>query len=101
LVHTAENYDGREHPRDEVQFRARARHGDAAFTLTVVNLSPQGFMARADGLSPGDMLSVTLPGLGEVDAEVRWSLGGRIGCRLARLIGADAYRRLLEAASSR
>ena len=89
----------REVPRDEVDYRARAYGGDAQpLSLQVVNLSAQGLMARIVGDRPvGERLRITLPVVGVVAAEVRWSLGGRIGCELDRPIGMAEYYELLAA----
>lgn len=80
--------------RDEVHYRARAFGPDAqALPLLIVNLSAMGLMARADThYAVGDRLRVTLPIVGVVVAEIRWSLGGRIGCELEQPIAlADYY----------
>jgi hypothetical protein len=84
-------------PRDEVHYRARAFGPDArALSLLVVNISAQGLMARYDhDLPVGARLHVTLPVVGVVVAEVRWSLGGRIGCELDRAISISDYYELL------
>ena len=89
----------REVPRDEVDYRARAFGGDAQpLSLQVVNMSAQGLMARIVGDRPiGERLRITLPVVGVVAAEVRWSLGGRIGCELDRPIGMAEYYELLAA----
>lgn len=89
--------EGRSEPRDEVFCRARATGPDGrGVHLTIVNISPHGLMARCDvDLATGDKLRVILPSAGIVVAEVRWSLGGRIGCRLDAAIPASTYYRLL------
>ena len=89
----------RDVPRDEVDYRARAFGGDAQpVGLQVVNLSAQGLMARVAGDRPvGERLKINLPVVGTVIAEVRWSLGGRIGCELDRPIGMADYYELLAA----
>ena len=95
LAHDATN--ARAEPRDEVFHRARAMRRDGrTLPLTVVNLSPSGLMARCDeGVDAGDRLSVSLPVVGLVRAEVRWALGGRIGCQLDAAIPAQRYYELL------
>ena len=46
----------------------------------VANISEGGFMAECDEkLRPGEIVRVNLPGRGQVNAEVRWALGGRFG----------------------
>lgn len=89
----------RDIPRDEVDYRARAYGGDAQpLGLQVVNISAQGLMARVVGDRPiGERLKITLPVVGVVMAEVRWSLGGRIGCELDRPIGMAEYYEVLAA----
>ncbi len=89
----------RELPRDEVDYRARAYGADAQpLSLQVVNLSAQGLMARVTGDRPvGERMRITLPVVGVIAAEVRWSLGGRIGCELDRPIGMAEYYELLAA----
>lgn len=89
----------RDVPRDEVDYRARAHSGDGQpLSLQIVNLSAQGLMARVTGDRPvGERLRVSLPVVGAIVAEVRWSLGGRIGCELDRPIGMANYYELLAA----
>ena len=91
--------DLRQLPRDEVHYRARAFGPDAKpLQLLIVNLSAMGLMARCDtGYQPGDRLRVQLPVVGTVAAEIRWSLGGRIGCELDTAIGLADYYELLAA----
>jgi hypothetical protein len=89
----------RDLPRDEVHYRARAFGSDAQpVSLLIVNLSAQGLMARTDRDRPvGERLHITLPVVGVITAEVRWSLGGRIGCELDRPIVLADYYELLAA----
>ncbi|MBX9797113.1 PilZ domain-containing protein [Sphingomonas sp.] len=91
--------DDRAATRDEVHYRTRATGPDKRpLELLLVNISAQGLMARCDApLAPGDRIAVTLPGLGAVPAEVRWALGGRIGCELASKIAVADYYDLLAA----
>lgn len=83
--------------RDEVQHRARAIGADGQpFNLLIVNISAQGLMARCDTpFEPGDKIRILLPVVGGVPAEVRWSLGGRIGCELDQQIELADYYELL------
>ena len=89
--------DNRIATRDEVHYRIRAFGPDARpLSLLIVNLSAQGLMARSDhDLAPGARLTMTLPVIGVVHAEVRWSLGGRIGCELDDAIDLADYYELL------
>jgi hypothetical protein len=86
-------------PRDEVHYRARATGPDMRpVTLLIVNMSALGLMARCDlDFAVGDRLRVLLPVVGTVIAEVRWCLGGRMGCELERTIELADYYELLAA----
>jgi hypothetical protein len=86
-------------PRDEVHYRARAAGPDMRpVTLLIVNMSALGLMARCEvEFTPGERLRVSLPVVGTVVAEVRWWLGGRMGCELERPIPLAAYYELLAA----
>ncbi|PCD02972.1 pilus assembly protein PilZ [Sphingomonas spermidinifaciens] len=92
-------FDERAEHRDEVHLRARGFGPDARpLPLTIVNLSPHGLMARCDAaFEEGARLRVTLPVVGVIVAEVRWSLGGRIGCRFEQGIDRASYYEMLAA----
>lgn len=89
--------DRRDTPREEVFYRTRGvRPGGASLSLQVVNISASGLMARSDNsFTIGEPLRIRLPIVGEVSAQVRWSLGGRIGCQFDRMIGLAPYLELL------
>ena len=89
--------DSRGEPRDEVMHRTRATDSDGqSIKLVLVNMSANGLMARCEGdPKAGERLRVHLPILGEVDAVVRWSLGGRIGCELERTFPLGDYYGML------
>ena len=91
--------DDRAEPRDEVHHRSRALLADQrTVPVLIVNLSPQGLMIRSDApVSVGEWLRIPLPVVGEVQAAVRWALGGRIGCQLERPIAANRYHAVLGA----
>lgn len=83
--------------RDDVHYRARAFGPDARqLTLLIVNISPHGLMARCDTeFQVGDRIRVNLPVAGTVAAEVRWSLGGRLGCQFDGAIDLASYYELI------
>lgn len=87
----------RREDRDEVHHRTRAINRDGQVVpLLVVNISPHGLMARCDArLADGDKLHIALPGIGQVAAQVRWALGGRIGCQFDRPVVLAHYYELL------
>jgi hypothetical protein len=91
--------DQRSEARDPVAFRARAFGADArALSLLIVNLSPHGLMARCDArVAVGERLRIVLPVIGVIVAEVRWTIGGRLGCRLERAIDRAGYYELIAA----
>ena len=91
------NSDERSVDRDEVHHRTRATHADGrTLQLLVVNISPHGFMARCEApVGENDRLKVLLPGVGQVPARVRWSLGGRIGCQFDTAMPLAHYYELL------
>ena len=87
----------RREDRDEVHYRARAFGPDARqLNFLVVNLSPHGLMARCETpFDIGDRIRIVLPIAGPVVAEVRWALGGRIGCQFDQAIDLASYYELL------
>jgi hypothetical protein len=88
----------REAPREEVFHRTRLIIGSISVPVQLVNISASGFMARTQSeIEPGTAFSLRLPAVGERGAEVRWALGGRIGCQFARPIELAQYMDLLGA----
>ncbi|MBO9712842.1 PilZ domain-containing protein [Sphingomonas sp.] len=89
--------DFRQAGRDAVHYRARAFGPDARqLNLLIVNISAHGLMARCDAaLEIGQRIRVNLPIIGVMVAEVRWSLGGRIGCQFDTGIDLASYYELL------
>ncbi len=89
--------DIRREERDEVHFRARAFGPDAQpLTLLIVNISPHGLMARCEtDYAIGSRIRVNLPLVGVVVAEIRWSLGGRVGVQFEQAIDRASYYDLL------
>ena len=85
--------------RDDVHYRARALGPDAKeHTLLIVNISPHGFMARCDAcFDIGDRIRVQLPVVGVAVAEIRWSLGGRLGAQFEMPIVLASYYELIAA----
>lgn len=92
-----ELWDARSERREEVFHRTRATTADGTpLRVTLVDLSSGGCMARCEAaVAPGDRLAVELPLAGRIQAEVRWALGGRLGCRFERALGADTYAQVL------
>ena len=91
--------DERTEARDAVHHRTRATRADGRIVpLTVVNTSPSGLMARCETpCNEGDRLRIELPGVGMLPVEVRWFLGGRIGCRVVNPLDLNGYYEMLSA----
>ena len=91
--------DERSEPRDAVHHRARATRADGrVLPLVIVNTSAGGLMARCEvPCEQGERLRIELPVVGAMIVEIRWSLGGRIGCRIVSPLGLADYYALLAA----
>jgi hypothetical protein len=89
--------DDRMADRDEVHHRARGITRDGrTLPLLIVNLSPHGMMARCEApIEAGETIRLTLPLVGTVIGEVRWALGGRLGCMFPRPIPIAGYYELI------
>jgi hypothetical protein len=89
--------EGRSVDRDDVHYRARAFGPDARqLSFLVVNISPHGLMARCDRpFEVGDRIRIVLPVVGAVVAEVRWSLGGRLGAQFEQAVDLASYYELI------
>ena len=83
--------------REDVHYRARAFGPDARqHSLLIVNISPHGLMARCEAcFEVGDRISLQLPVVGVVVAEIRWSLGGRLGAQFEHVIDLAGYYELI------
>lgn len=89
-------HDQRDAAREEVFYRTRGNGPAGVVSLQVVNISASGFMARSENnFAEGDRLMVRFPVVGSISAEVRWSLGGRVGCQFDRMIDLAPYLQLL------
>jgi hypothetical protein len=65
----------------------------SSLEIRMVDLSELGFRASCDArLQPGGSVSLDVPGLGEIDAQVEWQRGGEFGARFFQAIDLDACR---------
>jgi hypothetical protein len=89
--------DIRREGRDDVHYRARAFGPDARqHTFLIVNISPHGMMVRCEHcFEVGDRIRMQLPVVGAVAGEIRWSLGGRLGCQFEQAIDLASYYELI------
>lgn len=74
---------GRQAERVAVDGAARLRPNSwSSVEATMLDLSPLGFRARCEArLQPGGGISVDIPGIGSVDAQVEWRRDGEFGAR--------------------
>ena len=70
------------------------RKGTVTYPGRVFDITPYGFMVQADAnIQPRDLVEISLPGLGWVAAQVRWSgEAGRLGCTFLEPIEAAEFR---------
>ena len=69
--------------RIELDEAARLRpNGWSSLEIQIVNVSRTGFRAQCDArLIPGSCVSIDVPHIGEVEAQVQWQRGGEFGAR--------------------
>src|SRR3954452_11196855 len=74
-------YQKRQAARLPVSARPRLAEASLyAIEVKVCDVSTGGFMAECpDPVRIGSYVSLDVPGLGPVEAQVRWQLGGRMG----------------------
>jgi len=64
--------------------------------VLIVNLSPSGCMVRSDArLTPGDRITLFLPTIREIEAQVMWALGGRAGIEFDKPLALPSYSAIL------
>ncbi len=74
-------YKERKVPRTSVSGKARLRR-QSLYNIEVIvcDVSTGGFMAECpEPIMIGSYVSLDVPGIGPVHAQVRWQLGGRMG----------------------
>jgi hypothetical protein len=66
-----------------VDAEARLRPNDwSSVEIAMRDLSPQGFRARCEArVQPGSAVTIDIPGLGSVEAQVEWQRGQDFGAR--------------------
>jgi hypothetical protein len=71
----------RKSPRTRVLGTADLRHQNLfSVKVRIHDVSTEGFMAEcSDPIRIGSYVSLEVPGIGPVDAQVRWQLGGKMG----------------------
>jgi hypothetical protein len=78
--------------RHSVDQAARLRPNSwSSLEIRIVDLSRFGFRAECDArLRPGSGVTLTVPGIGDVDAQVEWQRGGEFGARFYQPIALAA-----------
>lgn len=82
---------GRRSERLAIDAEARMRPNSwSSVEVRVVDISACGFRARCEArLAVGSGVSIDVPGIGAVDAQVEWQRGGSFGARFYRAIDLD------------
>ena len=78
----AADYQPRRNQRVSLTEPTQMRASEAAVDIVVCDLSTSGFLAEC--LRPvliGSYVSLDLPGVGPVHAQVRWQVGNRLGAK--------------------
>ncbi|HEX7852141.1 MAG TPA: PilZ domain-containing protein [Sphingobium sp.] len=64
--------------------------------IRVINISPLGLMCRTDAeLLIGEQVSVWLPVVKNIEAEVRWAEGSRVGVEFRKTVDPRVYDAML------
>ena len=86
--------DRRQTSRHRVALDATVRElGTTGIEATVLNISEQGFMARADGqFEVGSRVWLMLPGRDRANAVVKWTAGDKLGAEFANPISLDGLK---------
>lgn len=96
LLESYEGYQQRGVRRCHVLIDTHLRVGDETYPFEVLNISTAGFMGcSALTLLMGATVEIDLPGMGFVDAHIRWALAGQIGLQFAEQLTLDQCRRAI------
>jgi hypothetical protein len=100
LAHVAKSrdpsIDQRRAPRVLVDMVSHILIGGQSHGVRIINISPLGLMCRAEAeLMVGQRLSVWLPIVKHVRAEVRWAEDKRVGVEFLQPVEAQIYEAML------
>ncbi|MFP5434812.1 MAG: PilZ domain-containing protein [Alphaproteobacteria bacterium] len=88
--------DQRRARRDLVDLVSHVTAGDHAHSVRIINLSPLGLMCRSDErVSVGERVTVWLPLVQDMPADIRWVEDGRIGMEFIEPIKPRIYDALM------
>lgn len=87
---------GARHSVDHVVIAEHRTMGD--IKTHIINVSANGFMTEGEmPLQKGERITVRLPAIGQMEAHLIWSLGGRCGFQLERIIRQGEFNDLVKA----
>ncbi|WP_164114452.1 PilZ domain-containing protein [Sphingorhabdus sp. Alg239-R122] len=90
--------DQRRAARHAINHSAIAEHrllGD--IKTHIVNISDNGFMTEGDmPIGKGERITVRLPILGQIEAHMIWTVGGRCGFQFERVIRLNEFLDMVE-----
>lgn len=100
LAHVAQSRDPslnqRRAPRILVDMVSHVLARGRTHGIRVINISPLGLMCRTDAeLLIGERVSVWLPVIKNVEAEVRWAEGSRVGVEFRKAVEPRVYDAML------
>jgi len=96
LLESYEGYQQRSVERCHVLIETQLRVDDVVYPFEVLNISTMGFMgSSALTLLMGATVEIELPGLGFVDAHIRWALAGKVGVQFVAPLTLDQCRRAI------
>jgi hypothetical protein len=82
--------------RDLVDLVSHATARGQTHDVRVINVSPLGLMCRTEAtLLPGEKLTIWLPILKDIPAEIRWAENGRVGMEFLSPITPTLYDAML------
>lgn len=86
--------DRRQASRHRVTLDATVRElGTTGIEATVLNISEQGFMAKADGqFEVGSRVWLMLPGRERANAVIKWTAGDKLGAEFADPISLEGLK---------
>ena len=96
LLESFDGYQQRGVRRCHVLIDTQLRVGDEVYPFEVLNISTAGFMGScALSLLMGTTVEIELPGMGFVDAHIRWALAGQVGVQFTSQLTLDQCRRAI------
>lgn len=88
----------RRFPRDPVSWPTTVNGSGGGADVRVLDISPIGFSAGCPRpFAEDERIRVTLPVIGQVDADIVWCMAGHFGACFTRPTPGDTYARLLQA----